>query len=149
MWSVSELNTLSCILDELIPTSEDGNIPGAGSVVSAEFLRTASDFATDPVGAIEIILACVARKSKDIAALDRSERLQILQAVEAEVPDSFALLVRLTYMGYYSRPEIRPLFGLASHPIHPQGYSVPNESSEFIASLTKPVRQRGRFYRSP
>ena len=149
MWSESELNVLSCILDELIPASSDGKIPGAGSVVSPEFLRTASDDATDPVGTIDAVLADVSRRSEDFAALDRSERMEILKAVETEAPVSFALLVRLTYMGYYSRPEIRPFLGLGAHPVHPEGYRVQDESSELIDSLTRPVRQRGRFYRSP
>ena len=149
MWSESKLNVLTSILDELIPASTDGKIPGAGSVVSPEFLRTASDDASDPVGAIDAVLAGVSRRTEDFAVLDRSERMKILQAVETEAPDSFTLLVRLTYMGYYSRPEIRPLLGLGAHPVHPDGYRVQDESSELIDSLTRPVRQRGRFYRSP
>ncbi len=148
MWSEAELRVLSSILDELIPASPDGRVPGAGAVVAAEFFRSAAQYAVDPVGAIDVVLAGVSAMTEDFSALDRPERIEILKVVETETPENFALLVRLAYMGYYSRPEIRPLFGPGAQPVHPRGYTVPDESSELIDRLTKPVRQRGRCYRT-
>ena len=51
-------------------------------------------------------------------------------------------------MGYYSRPDIRTLFGPSSNPVHPDGYDVSRESPELMAELTEPVRRRGSLYRA-
>jgi len=51
--------------------------------------------------------------------LTRPEKVAALHLIETQQPDAFATLVRLTYMGYYSRPDTRPLFGVGAHPVHP------------------------------
>ena len=69
------------------------------------------------------------------------------QDVEAELPEEFSKLLVLTYMAYYSRPEIRALFGVGEHPVHPKGYDVNRETPELMDTLTAPVRARGKVYR--
>lgn len=135
---------LDAILDELIPPSKDGTIPGAGALGVAEFLPTANAFAPDPAGSVQTILNAV---SGNFAALPRDEKITDLQRVEAAYGQAFETLVRLTYMGYYSRPDIRPHFGVGAHPIHPKGYPVARESDAMMDELTAPVRARGKVYR--
>jgi hypothetical protein len=135
---------LDAILDELIPPSEDGTIPGAGALGVAEFLPTANAFAPDPAGSVQTILSAV---SGNFAALLRDEKIADLQRVEAAHGQAFETLVRLTYMGYYSRPDMRPHFGVGAHPIHPKGYLVARESDALMEELTAPVRARGKVYR--
>ena len=135
---------LDAILDELIPPSDDGKIPGAGALGVAEFLPTANAYASDPVGSIQTILNAL---SDDFAALPKDEKIADLNRVEAAHGQAFETLVRLTYMGYYSRPDTRPHFGIGAHPIHPLGYFVARESDAMLDELTAPVRARGKVYR--
>lgn len=135
---------LDAILDELIPPSEDGKIPGAGALGVADFLPTAQAYASDPAGSVQTILDAV---SDDFIALPRDEKVATLKRVEAAQGQDFETLVRLTYMGYYSRSDTRPYVGVGAHPIHPNGYPVDRESDAMMDELTAPVRARGKAYR--
>lgn len=87
------------------------------------------------------------------ALLGHSQPLQdsvtadAIRQLEADLPKAFETLLKLTYMGYYSRPEIRPLVGVASWPVHPRGYDVQREEKALLDELTEPVRKRGPVYR--
>ena len=144
MWTKTQRQLLDAILDELVPPSNDGIIPGAGALGVAAFLPTADAHAPNPV---ETTLAVMAALEDGFVYLPRVARVAALQLVETQKPDAFATLVRLTYMGYYSRPDTRPLFGVGAHPIHPLGYQVPRESEVLMDELTAPVRARGKAYR--
>ncbi|MFS4580011.1 gluconate 2-dehydrogenase subunit 3 family protein [Phaeobacter sp. C3_T13_0] len=144
MLNETNRSVLDAILDELIPPSDDGKIPGAGALGVAEFLPTAQAYAPDPAGSVQTIIDAV---SGDFEALPRDEKVAVLKRVEAAHVQAFETLVRLTYMGYYSRPDMRPHFGVGSHPIHPKGYPVERETDALMDELTAPVRARGKAYR--
>jgi hypothetical protein len=144
MWTDTQRTLLDAILDALIPSSDDGTVPGAGVLGVAEFIPTAQAYAPDPAGSVQTILNAV---SGDFVALPRDEKVAVLKRVEAAYGQAFETLVRLTYMGYYSRPDMRPHFGVGSHPIHPKGYPVERETDALMYELTAPVRARGKAYR--
>ena len=110
----------------------------------ADFFPTAQAYAPDPAGSVQTILDAV---SDDFVALPRDEKVATLKRVEAAQGQDFETLVRLTYMGYYSRPDTRPYFGVGAHPIHPHGYPVDRESDAMMDELSAPVRARGKAYR--
>ena len=110
----------------------------------ADFLPTAQAYAPDPAGSVQTILDAVA---DDFVALPRDEKVATLKRVEAAQGQDFETLVRLTYMGYYSRSDTRPYVGVGAHPIHPNGYPVDRESDAMMDELTAPVRARGKAYR--
>lgn len=147
MWTEDQRTLLDLVLDELVPASADGRIPGAGALGVAEFLPSATPYASDPIGAVLRVLGAVSEKSADFGALPRADRVRILTEVEADQADAFSTLVHLTYMGYYSRSDTRPLFGVGAHPVHPDGYPVEREGDALIEDLTAPVLARGRTYR--
>ena len=147
MWDGAQRQLLDLMLDELIPASSDGRVPGAGSAGVAEFIPSAGRYAPDPKDAADEVLAAVSAKSPDFSALGRAERAAVLREVESEVGEAFATLVRVVYMGYYSRPDIRPLFGVGAHAVHPDGNPVEPEDDALLAELTQPVRSRGQAYR--
>lgn len=149
MWREKEKELLRLVLDELIPPGDDGRVPGAGTLGVADFLARADGHADDAVACVRRVLECVMRRSENFGALERDARVALLKQVEKEAGAAFATLVRLTYMGYYSRPDTRPLFGVGAHPVHPDGYPVPREDDALLQELTAPVRARGAFYRSP
>lgn len=144
MWTQREKPLLDAILDELIPPSKDGTIPGAGALGVAEFLPNASAYASDPVGAAKTVLAAA---GDSFVGLSRDAKVAALKNIETDHPKEFATLIRVTYMGYYSRPDTRPHFGVGAHPIHPKGYDVPRDTAQTMDQLTAPVRARGKAFR--
>ena len=137
---------LNAILDELIPPSADGRIPGAGQLGVASFFATASAYAPHPTEAVRCVLDYV-QSYDGFQAAARVKKIEVLKQAETQVPEAFQTLIRLTYMGYYSRSDTRPYFGVGAHPTHPTGYDVEQESDTVLADLTAPVRQRGKVYR--
>ena len=67
----------------------------------------------------------------------------MLRAVESESPAFFGELVRLTYVGYYSRPRIAAALGLEARPPQPLGF----ELEQADLSPLDNVRKRGPVYR--
>lgn len=68
MWSDAQRELLDAILDEFIPPSDDGVIPGAGALGVAEFLTIADAYAPDPAGSVQIILDAVAGNFCDLTS---------------------------------------------------------------------------------
>lgn len=144
MWTKIERLLLDAILDMLIPPSEDGKILGAGALGVADFFLNADAYAVDPVGAAQAVIAA---SGNDFITLSQDKKINILKQIEATHPQAFATLVRVTYMGYYSRPDTRLYFGVGAHPVHPKGYPVSPESDAVMEELTAPVRARRKMYR--
>ena len=132
LWSDAERALLDALLDQVIPASADGRMPAAGALGVADFI--AAKLGDDPARTTEL-----ARAFADLPA----------DAAEAEraAPANFSELVRLVYMGYYSRADVRPHFGLSDRPTQPEGYELPEDDPDELAALLAPVRARGRCYR--
>jgi len=140
MWKNRQRKLIADILDELVPASADGRVPAAGKLGVADFLfSAASGLEREHLASLA---ALAERFSEDPDATSLAQRLEV------EAPEAFRTLLTLTYKGYYSRPGIRPLFGLSERPVHPSGYEVARESDELLAELTAPVTHRGPCYRN-
>ena len=139
LWSADERTLIDALLNQLIPSSDDGLIPAAGSIGVAAFVARALD--EDPT-----LQASFARGLAHAAEIGVGSADEVV-LIETEQPEFFKLLQRLAYMGYYSRPDIRALLGLSAKPVHPDGYDVPIEPEDLMADLTAPVRSRGQCYR--
>ena len=135
------------ILDEIIPAGGIRRMPSAGVKAVADSVLSATAYSNNPTATVTLLLDAVRSTSPRFLQNGRGERIAHLKAVETEHPERFSELVRLTYMAYYSRPEIRPLLGVGAHPVHPGGYAVERESATSMDELTAPVRARGAAYR--
>ncbi len=150
--SEAEGRLLRALLDEIVPASADRRVPAAGALGVAEFL--ASRAVDDPTLAAlfhEVLsqAAALAEASgANFHELDALGRVAVVKALEQLAPGAFTALLRHTYMGYYSRADVRPLFGLSPQPTQPEGYAVPDDDPDEMAALLAPVRARGRLYRS-
>ena len=150
-WSEPERALLDGILAQLIPASRDGRIPSAATLGVAQFLaaRISRDrdleslFKQGLAAAHEIISA----GGRAFDQLDGAGQVSIVARLEQQQPKFFSALLRHTYMGYYSDPIVRPLFGLAAEPTQPHGYEVPAEAPELLAALVEPVQRRGPCFR--
>lgn len=147
MLTTRQTETLSLILNDVIPPSADGHVPGAGNAGVASFLQQATPYDPDPARVVLTVIETVLEIADDFSSQSPQDRIDVITRVEAQHPQIFERFLRLTYMGYYSQAELRPLFGVAAEPVHPSGYPVPPESPRMMADLTAPVRARGAVYR--
>ncbi len=142
-FSVDELRTLASVLDEVIPPSGDGQLPGAGEIGVAGYIDEALRRLPELRAVIADGLAAVndlARQqgAADFAALARADKVQLLSQQGFMFP-----LTLHAFIGYYQDPRVAQRLGLAPRPPHPQGYEMePND-----LSLLEPVRRRRKMYR--
>lgn len=139
-WSETERTLLDAILDRIIPANPERIVPPAGRLGVADFLGRRA--ASDPGFADEIRALIAATSGPAEPVTDET-----VAHLEAALPEAFESLLRWTYMGYYSRPDIRSLFGLSPLPTQPRGYDVPPESPADMAALVAPVKARGCGFR--
>ena len=135
---------LDALLDQIIPASEDGRIPAAGALGVADFI---SDRIAADVELRRLIQQGLAQAAMLISVNGHRVEPDVVKLLEEEMPDFFEALIRQTYMGYYSRGDIRGLLGLSPKPVHPDGYDVPEQDLDEIRALTAPVKERGSCYR--
>ena len=150
-WSEDQGRLLTGLLDEIVPASADGRVPAAGALGIAGFLAGKAS-ADPPLAASlrEVLSHAAALAEADGANfddLDAAGRNAVVEALEREAPDAFTALLWHTYMGYYSRADIRPHFGLSDRPTQPEGYELPEDDPDELADMLAPVRARGRRYR--
>ncbi len=135
-----ERRVIDAILDKLIPPNLARNIPAAGELGVADFIADKIADEKSLRESISVLLKQAMSRTCDVT-YDQVRQL------ESENPKAFTDLLRLTYMGYYSRPDIRSKVGVGEWPVHPKGYDVPRDPPDLIAELTEPVRARGPIYR--
>ncbi len=144
-------HALSPLLDEVIPPSEDGRLPGAGQLGVARYVSQALRSTPDMEPVIVRGLAALERLAgqrspRGFAALAQDERLAVLGEVLADEPMFLGMLMFHTYVGYYQEPRVAAVLGLAARPPHPAGYPV---APSDLVTLLEPVRRRGKLYREP
>ena len=150
-WSEDQGRLLTGLLDVIVPASADGRVPAAGALGIADLL--ASKASADPPLAVslrEVIphaAALAEARGANFDDLDAAGRIAVVEALEREAPDAFTALLWHTYMGYYSRADVRPHFGLSDRPTQPEGYELPEDDPDELADMLAPVRARGRCYR--
>jgi hypothetical protein len=140
---------LSSVLDEVIPPSPDGRLPGAGTLGLAGTLRPALQHQPGLAAAVDAGLAAAdalaqRRGAERFAELPKPERRDVLNEVAAAQPGFLPGLIFHTYVGYYQDARVVEALGLEARPPHPKGYEI--ESSDL--ALLDAVRRRPKLYRS-
>jgi hypothetical protein len=147
----AEMRTLSAVLDEIIPPSEDGRLPGAGVLGLGPRVEEWIERLPDLGPAIASGLAAIdgaaeARGAGGFAALGREARLAVLRDVEASEPAFLPSLTFVAYSSYYHQAPVLEALGVEPRPPHPKGFEIPPSD---LDELLAPVRMRGSTYRRP
>ena len=146
-FSPEQERALSSVLDEIIPRSEDGRLPGAGELGLVDYVarqaRAIQPLIIQGVEALDELAR--SRGAPDFAALSRQERRVVLDEHTIQDPGFLPSLIFHTYMGYYHHDRVVSALGLEPRPPHPKGYEL--ELGDL--SLLDRVRQRPRLYRDP
>lgn len=139
--------TLAALLDVLIPTRDDGRLPGAGSLGLAEPVQAALAPELEPLlaqGLEALDRAARERGAADFVGASRAVRGELLARLAEELPVLVPTLAFLGYRAYYSDPRVLEALGLAPRPPFPEGHLMePTDFRELLA----PMRRRAKLYR--
>jgi hypothetical protein len=147
-FSDDEQRTLTAVLDEIIPPSGDGKLPGAGELGLSLYVDQALQRTPELRPLISQALAALderarSRGAQGFAALPAGDRSQLLGELASANPGFLPGLILHTYAGYYQNARVVEALGLEPRPPYPKGYDM--EPSDF--SLLDAVRQRPELFR--
>ena len=136
---------LAALLDELVPPSEDGQLPGAGALGLGPTLHANTPELRTVIeqGVAALDEHARSRGASDFADLAQHERSAVLNEVADEQAALVPGLVFQTYVHYYQHPRVLSGLRLEPRPPYPKGYEM--EPTDL--TLLDPVRERSKLYR--
>lgn len=147
-FSAAEERSLARVLDEVIPPSGDGRLPGAGEVGLAA--RLGGILAATPGLRDEVVRGLAGldglareRGAESFAELSAEQRSAVLAESESSGGSLRSTLLFPTFIAYYQEPRVLEGLGIEPRPPFPLGY----ELAPFDESLLEPVRRRAKMYR--
>ncbi len=143
-FSAAENRTLASVLDEIIPRSGDGTLPGAGELGVAAYIDQALQKAPElrPMitqGLAELEDLARQRYGEAFPELSQEQKVALLNEQTFMLP-----LTLHTYAGYYQNGRVVEALGLEARAPHPKGYEM--EANDL--TLLENVRRRPKGYRS-
>lgn len=148
-FSAADRRVLAAVLDEVIPPTNDGKLPGAGGLGLASYiedaLRTAPDLRAAIRQGLEALETLARQRSgRGFDTLSSPERLALINELAPTEHGFPPMLFMYTYTGYYQHPRVLEALGLDPRPPHPQGYQMAPDD----LSLLDVVRKRPKSYRN-
>ncbi len=142
-FSADEKHVLASVLDEIIPPSSDGRLPGAGQIGIASYIDQALQKTPElrsmiAQGLSDLDALARRRNAPSFAALSQEDKLELLNAQAFVLPLTFH-----AYVGYYQHDRVVETLGLEARPPHPKGYQM--EQNDL--TLLDGVRRRPKLYR--
>jgi hypothetical protein len=136
---------LSAVLDEIIPPTPDGSLPGAGALGLGSYVEEKLGAAGAAIAEGLAVLDQLAadRGAESYATAQAEDRLPLLKELAERDPGFLGGLIFHTYGGYYHSPRVVEVLGLESWPPHPKGYEL--EPGDL--SLLDRVRAGPKLYR--
>ncbi len=147
-FSADALRALACVLDDIIPPSADGKLPGAGELGLAGYIEDSlrpmpalKDMTAQSLAALDDLAQ--RRHGKRCAELTRPQQSEVIAALASTEHGFPPFVILYTYGGYYQHPKVLAVLGLEPRAPHPKGYAMePND-----LTLLEPVRRRPKTYR--
>jgi hypothetical protein len=147
-FTAEQEDILRALLDEVIPPSSDGRLPGAGGLDLAGHVARTVRQTPMLAPVVQYGLSAIAelagtRSPDGWAGLARAERSALIAEFTAGDQLFMPALLFLAYSGYYQHPRVVEALGLEARPPHPKGYAM----EAFDTTLLDAVRRRGKIYR--
>ncbi len=147
-FSAEQRQCLNEVLDEMIPKSADGRLPGAGEIDLAAAVERALEQNPGMRPAIDQGFAALAevmsaRGLETLAAASRAARTAMMKELESKEAGFVMTLMFVAYAAYYQNGRVLEALGLEGRPPHPKGYEMKGHD----LSLLDVVRRRGKIFR--
>ena len=127
-------------LDRLVPAVDD--LPAAGAMgVANDIQRLVTG--EDRFGRALAKFIAMLSTGGDFTTLPGDEQDLGISAIEASRPSDFALVLEISYIAYYSRPEVHAHIGWRTGPLQPLGFELP----PFDESVLDRTRRMQPFWR--
>lgn len=139
--------TLNCLLNLMIPASDDGVMPAASALHLFNSAQGLSDEKQAVLAQGLEAISSSAHLQFDIPfeQLTPVQAQEMIDAMAASEPAFFALLKQQLIKRYYEHPKVLSALGIDPAPPWPRGHSV----SDGDWSLLDPVRRGNPIYRQP
>lgn len=135
--TTAQQQTLSALLDTLLPASDDGFMPSAREL---DFIGYLNEQAAEFVAALVVITGSF---DEEFPGASLTDRCAAVGAFSAAQPELFQALLFHVYDCYYQDSRVLEGIGLAAGPPFPRGNAV--DAGDL--SLLDPVMQVSRSYR--
>jgi hypothetical protein len=146
--SAGQRQELNRVLDEIIPPSADGRMPGAGKIdlaaaVEAVLAKNPGMHAVIDQGLGILAELTAGRGCDDLGAVPKAERAALMKDLESKDAGFVMTLMFVAYGAYYQDAAVLEGLGIEPRPPHPKGYQMKPHD----LSLLDAVRRRGRMFR--
>ncbi len=147
-FSPEEERALSSVLNQIIPASGDGRLPGAGEIglsnFIAEALRPTPELLRTIAGGLSTIDDLAGKRgSHRFADLSKADQLDVINDLAAADQAFLPTLIFHTCVGYYQNGRVLEGLGLEPSPPHPRGYDM----DPLDLTLLEGVRLRPKMYK--
>ena len=144
-FSPHEARALASVLDEIIPPSGDGRLPGAGEVGLVRYIEQQAPELRPTIvqGLSALDEHARGRGAREFAALSGEDKLEALNELATAQPAFLPGLILQSYVGYYQNDRVLEGLGLEPRPPYPDGYKM--EPTDL--GLLDGVRRRTKLYR--
>ena len=141
----AQLETLSVLLNMIVPRTPDGRMPGAGELAALSSHIAAARTALPALRAQldELDREATAQCGVAFAAVDEVRRVSLLDQMRTRDPMGLHQLAVEIVTCYYQQDRVLEGLGMEARPPYPKGYQV--EPGDL--SLLNPVIARGKIYR--
>jgi hypothetical protein len=144
IFTEAQRELLTLVLNRIVPAA--GQFPGAGDLGVADFIEQTAGQSIGLrrlfiEGLTMIAITAMRSEGSEFSELPNSAQDEILKEVETRNSSFFDTLVRQSYNGYYTSPEVFQLIGYHRKPAHEYKHQP------FDESLLEPQWQRQPFWR--
>lgn len=139
---------MAALLDTLIPASDDGRMPGAGTLGLAagiaDDMEASDRFGPAIASALRAVQdAALEHDAGGLAALSPEARHELLEAQVAAHPDLLRGITTPLYLAYYQHPAALEGLGEPPRPPFPGGFEVDETSPELFEKLRERASRAG------
>lgn len=131
---------MDALLDLVIPASESGSLPGAGSLGLSAGIAAAlpADPLLGPIigsGLESLRRAALSQHPDGLAGLTAEDGTKLVQAQVSANPFFMMGLLRYLYPAYYQHPKALSGIGAPARPPFPEGYAVEPTDPALLGKL--------------
>lgn len=135
--------TLNSLVNLIIPSSTDRDLPAAADVGCAEYVQNQDDFVWVRDGLVTLAAASRDQFGWEFPALTTAEQEQLVHGLRRRLTRFYIRLSQRVAECYYQDDQVLESIGLPARPPFPEGYLV----EEGDLTLLEPVFERGKIYR--